>query len=128
MGYAQAIQNGHAKRYIEVDISTLSPKKALDYAEVFMSQPPSTLDHSLYPISGPEDDMSLNSFFAQDGWLKHVEGMLPADLVEARRTCQKEDSTGGLLRSIALRYLQKIQPLIQENITYGIIRAVGSVR
>lgn len=128
MGYGQAIQNDHTKRYIEVYITNLPAKRAIDYAEAFMSKPPPSLDPSLFPISGPEEDMSLNSFFSQDGWLKHVEGLLPADLVEARRTSTKDEAVGGVLRKIALRYLQAIQPHIQESVTYGLMRTVGSVR
>jgi len=128
MGYGQLITIDKTRRYIQVDIGTLTNKKVIDYAKVFMSQPPPFVDHSLYPISGPEDDMNLNSFFASDGWLAHVEGLLPADLVDARRTSETGDSMGEELRNLALRYLQKIQLHIRDNITFGIMRTIGSVK
>lgn len=90
------------RRYIQVDISALTHKKVIDYVKVFMSQPLPYLDHSLYPISGPEDNMNLNFFFTTDGWLAHVEGMLPADLVDTRRFHENGDAMGAELRSLAL--------------------------
>jgi len=58
--------------------------------------------------------------------LAHVEGHTPENLIDTCQTHSKDDSLGAQLRVLSQRYLEQIQPKIQENVNYGLLKNIGT--
>ena len=127
IGYGQLIP-GSNRRIIKVNIDGLLKKKDIniDYLSIFRRESSSRLDYSKIPIPVTENESNLTAFFRQDGWVSHVQGHTPADLYDARRTHEKGDYLGEIIRDVSRRYLVKIQAQIEENINYGLLRNIGT--
>ena len=76
--------------------------------------------------------MGYQSFFQSDGWLSLVQGHVPDQLEEARRTHNKREDKhdtllrhGAVLHGLAEQYLSKLQTHIQENVNYGLMGFLG---
>lgn len=128
-GYAQKIQNGKSKRFIQVTIDNLVLRSgtAVDYGHLFVRDLPPAHDYSKNPIQGPEDNMNLSSFYYKDGWLDHVAGFTPSDLQEARRNSETDEPAGDILRTLAQRFLQETQKDIANYNAFGLMRTLADV-
>ena len=127
VGYGQLI-SGLNRRIIQVEVDGLIKKSSLDidYSSLFRQNSLPRPDYSRLPISVPENESNLSAFYRQDAWLAHVEGHTPENLIDARRTHSKDDSLGAQLRVLSQRYLEQIQPKIQENVNYGLLKNIGT--
>jgi len=96
-----------------------------DHASWFRQGITPTRDYSKIPVPVPEDRANLSSFFYRDGWLEHVKGYTPQDLIEARRS-HKEEEYGEDLRKAAKRYIADVQDKIRVNGIFGLLKDIGS--
>ena len=126
-GYGQLVPGVH-RRIIEVKLDKLKKKKdvKLDYDSWLHSGIMPQRDYTKIPIAVPENTSNLSSFFYSDGWLKHLEGHTAEELFDARREHKAEETHGDDLREAAKRYLDEIQPKIQENVNFGLLKDIGS--
>ena len=127
VGYGQLIA-GIRRRIIQVKVDDLVKKASLDidYPSLFRQNSLPCPNYSRLPISVPENESNLSAFYRQDTWLAHIEGHTPENLIDACRTHSNDDSLGAVLRGLAQRYLEQIQPKIQENVNYGLLKNIGT--
>ncbi|CAA7265621.1 unnamed protein product [Cyclocybe aegerita] len=128
VGYGQKMPG--TSRVIRVDISGLikASEGELDPLSDIMSAMSIVPDYSTQPIALCDDNLNLKAFFANDGWLEHVQGMTPADLNEARRTHEPDDLYGDCLRGLANHFLEQTQVLLNAKKNVGLEKLLGSVR
>lgn len=87
-------------------------------------------DYSKHAVAQAEDEMNMQSFFHDDGWLYPLTGLLPAQIADARRTHitaaeHPIELLGPQLLLLAEQYLGSIQAFITEHITFGLMSVLG---
>lgn len=127
LGYGQLIP-GIQRRIIEVDISKLVPieEQDSDHLNWFTQAIAPARNYAKITIESSPTMSNLSAFFHSDGWLNLIQGYTPEQLHEARRIHTEDEAFGETLRALAQRYLAEIQPTIQENINFGLLKDIGS--
>lgn len=127
-GYGQLIP-GVNRRIIEVDIKNLKLKKDVqepDPKSWFAQGITPARDYSKIAITKPENESNLSAFFHSDGWLNHIHGYTSSDLHEARRKEAEGEKHGETIHNLSRKYLDDIQPKIQDNVNFGLSMDIGS--
>lgn len=130
MAYAQCLTKGKNKRWFPVDISGLERRKDAqpDYASLFENTHPPPVDFSKLPIQNLDDEQNLGQFLFREGWLAFMDGFTPEEMVEGSRGITADDEPWAIaLKGASLRFLTKIQPLIDEQQTFGLLKAIAEI-
>ncbi|THH14399.1 hypothetical protein EUX98_g9617, partial [Antrodiella citrinella] len=128
--YAQYVGN---RIYLPVQAPQYPDKNPLfsiDYENQYNQSIMIVRDYSKHAVAQAEDEMNMQSFFHDDGWLYPLTGLIPADIADARRTHltgaeHPIEVLGPQLLQLAEQYLGSIQAFITEHITFGLMSVLG---
>lgn len=127
VGYGQCFTNGPSHRMFQVDPTRLPLRSeiALDPVDVFRATFPPPLDYSTIPFTAPDRDLDLTAFAKREGWITHVQGFTPRDLVDACRVSTDEDGDLHGLKPLVIKYFHDVQPEIAKFSTFGMQRLLA---
>ncbi|KAF8872171.1 hypothetical protein CPB84DRAFT_1753691 [Gymnopilus junonius] len=129
MSYAQSLTFTSHHRYFPVDITRLQRRTEAqpDYVAVFTVTHPPAVDFSALPLQDVEDELNLNQFMFREGWNSYTRDKLASDIIESSRAALKEETWGFASLKAATRYLGKIQGLINQHYSFGLLTQIGDI-
>ena len=127
-GYGQRLAGNCS--FFEVDINAWQ-KRVLDddedipYSFVYRQTFPPPRQYSKMEIKGAEDEMNTSSFFFREGWLGHVEGYKPEDILEVCKASTSEVAYGDLLRKVMLALFVEMDKELRKHSYFGLPSLMG---
>lgn len=125
-GYAQRFTAGPHKRWFRVDLDK-AHKSDVEISNVASCLGLVTFDYCNEPFSALSDHHGLSLLNKKEEWVKHVEGLYPADIQDMVRPSIADDKHLHSLRQHVVRYLRKSQPAIGKHASFGIPRLLAAV-